>query len=291
MINKGTDKVGMSELQHIVLDLYRDVERVKKAISPNGAADIVAKHNAKAKPDNQWSLAKINPNGEATLANMPDVNNDGIPDVIIRNASGSPMYVNGYTTKRSDYPETVLYYDAHPTRASRKDYPKSRFLDELYHIEDNDAYDRTEGGAAVMGNLSSQKPEWYNQAVGKYKVRPLKNRMSPFRRFQKYIIQVELERALERLGYGEGNKYKSAGPALAKLTGYYWNELVVIPVAQRMHVAEGKLEKYKKTAEFKAEADKEVTNLLEKMYNDEDTISNFEADFDVQLAGVIESLK
>ena len=92
-VTRITRKPGMKELQNIVLNLYRDVVRVKNAISPQGAGEIVRKHNSKAKPEAHWRLE------------TDDVNADGIPDLIIKNARGEPMYVNGYTTKQSDFPK------------------------------------------------------------------------------------------------------------------------------------------------------------------------------------------
>lgn len=48
---------------------------MKNAISPQGAQEIVRKHNVKAKPEAHWSLE------------TDDVNADGIPDIIIKNSA------------------------------------------------------------------------------------------------------------------------------------------------------------------------------------------------------------
>ena len=69
-------KIGMNELQNIVVNLYRDVKRVKKAITPQGAQAMVDKHNAKSKPSAHWQL------------HTEDINADGVPDIIIRNQKG-----------------------------------------------------------------------------------------------------------------------------------------------------------------------------------------------------------
>ena len=65
----GNNKVGMKELQHIILDLQRDVKRVKNAISPQGAEALVAHHNA-ANPHSPWKLNKRNPYAPASLQNL-----------------------------------------------------------------------------------------------------------------------------------------------------------------------------------------------------------------------------
>lgn len=46
---------------------------------PQGEGKIVRKHNFKAKPKVHWS------------PETDDVNADGIPDIIIKNARGKPM--------------------------------------------------------------------------------------------------------------------------------------------------------------------------------------------------------
>ena len=80
---RATSKKGMNELARIVLDLQRDVKRVAKAISPQGAQEMVEQHNAKYqdKPQSQWRFQHA------------DVNGDNIPDVVIRNANNEPLYV------------------------------------------------------------------------------------------------------------------------------------------------------------------------------------------------------
>ncbi|KAK8881866.1 hypothetical protein M9Y10_044502 [Tritrichomonas musculus] len=80
---RATSKKGMNELARIVLDLQRDVKRVAKAISPQGAQEMVEQHNAKYqdKPQSQWRFQHA------------DANGDNIPDVVIRNANNEPLYV------------------------------------------------------------------------------------------------------------------------------------------------------------------------------------------------------
>lgn len=40
---RASSKLGMGELAKIVLDLQRDIKRVSKAISPQGAQEMVGK--------------------------------------------------------------------------------------------------------------------------------------------------------------------------------------------------------------------------------------------------------
>lgn len=268
----SSPKPGMEDLQRIVLDLYRDVVRVKNAISPSGAESIVEKHNKNAKPSAKWHLAKINPNGPATIENMPDINKDGVPDVIIRNSKGNPMYINGYTTKRSDYPETLSYYNAYPTRKDRKGHPKNEYLrDELYNEESYNDIEHPED----LGNLRYTKPDWYDNAYEKgYKLKNLnKNRMGPFRRFQTYIVKPRFENFLES---AELTGYPKKGPLLAKVTGGLWSYYIVGPLAQLLQIQENEIEKFKKSKQFKELADNDITNLLHTLSTDREYLANFD---------------
>lgn len=283
----SSPKPGMEDLQRIVLDLYQDVVRVKNAISPSGAESIVEKHNKNAKPSAKWYLAKINPNGPATIQNMPDINKDGVPDVIIRNSKGNPMYINGYTTKRSDYPETLSYYNAYPTRKDRKGHPKNKYLkDELYNEESYNDIEHPED----LGNLRYTKPAWYDNAYEKgYKLKNLnKNRMGPFRRFQTYIVKPRFANFLESAGLTD---YPKKGPLLAKVTGALWNEYIVTLLGHLMQIQENELEKFKKTKQFKELADNEITKMLNKLYNESEYLEEFDANLSDFASTALEALE
>ena len=94
------EKSGMNEVSKILLDKNRVIKFTKKATTPEGAAEMVAKHNStKAQ---KWHLNLINPNGPIEKNNFSDVNGDGVPDIIILNENNSPVYVNGITTCKSN---------------------------------------------------------------------------------------------------------------------------------------------------------------------------------------------
>ena len=50
------ERKGMPDLAKIVLDLQRDIKRVKSAISPQGAEALVTRHNATVKLKSHWKL-------------------------------------------------------------------------------------------------------------------------------------------------------------------------------------------------------------------------------------------
>ncbi len=257
---KIAKKPGMKELQNIVLNLYRDVVRVKNAISPQGADEIVKKHNAKSKPEAHWRLE------------TDDVNADGIPDIIIKNARGDPMYVNGYTTKKSDYPETFEYYSKYPTKFERKTMPKRKFIKEqLYGIETR--YD-SENLHEIGDMRASNRPEWYDTARKKYRLTNIdKARLSPYRRFQTFIVQPKLNDILEAMKL---SNYPLKGPLLAKVTSSVWNNSVVIPIAQANGVRPEDLDKFRKSKAFKELSDQKVTEILGNARTDPGFANDYE---------------
>lgn len=112
-------KNGMDSLMNIVLNIKRDVKRVSKSITPQTAAEMIQQHNQKT-PNAPWYLNKRNPNGPNTVDNLTDVNGDSIPDVVVYDKKGYPLFVNGWTTKKSEWADDLVYNSALPTRENRK---------------------------------------------------------------------------------------------------------------------------------------------------------------------------
>lgn len=59
-----------------------------------------------------------------------DLDDDGIPEVVIRNNKGNLYAMNGYRTTKSDAIFRNRYLDAYPTREQRKKMPYQKWLDE-----------------------------------------------------------------------------------------------------------------------------------------------------------------
>ena len=221
---KPQDRKGMNELSRIILDLQRDVTRVKNAISPQGAEALVMKHNATAKPGSHWKLNKRDQNAPASLTNLTDVNNDGVPDVIITNGQNKPIFVNGYTTTSTTYPIDLAYYNQYPTRADRRGHSRNTFKNELYNV----TYDLDNADIHQRGNVTGFNPRAeYLQGYDPNKFQlPQPKRMTSFARFKKFIASDYVNDALQRL----------RTPAAAKLAqsskgaSAAWNHFILEPI-------------------------------------------------------------
>lgn len=96
---------GMEELTQIVAGLYKDVQRINKCITLDGATEYVS-----TKPNWQAHEADITgPNGKL----------DGIKEVFVTDAAGNLRVINGYGLKKSDYPMRKAYRTMQPSKADR----------------------------------------------------------------------------------------------------------------------------------------------------------------------------
>lgn len=246
-------KIGMKELENIILDLQRDVKRVAKAISPQGAQEIVDKHN-QANPKNLWSL------------DTSDRNKDGIPDVVIQNSRGESMYVNGYTTKRSNYPYAFAYYAQYPTRKDRSNYPLSQFKKDMWqtqYVEDGEDYH-------ALGNVAYVKPELFNDEnanLSGYAINEPK-RMSPYTRYRKFFIGPLIAEAIRELAQSHiyvPKRYRLQ--FIASLCARLWETDLNARFYQRFGAVTKEAQtKVKKN--YKGEIDNWVTSVIQQIHQD-----------------------
>lgn len=259
---RASSKKGMNQIYDIVLDLQRDIKRVSKAISPQGAQAMVNDHNAKYPEGSasRWSLVHR------------DVNNDGIPDVIIKNTKNEPIYINGYTTTKSDYPIRYEFYNSFPTRDARKQAMEhykslSNFAKDKFGVAYNDDFN---GDLHALGNMTTwTKPEsWANYQLDNYKGFPKKQRnLSAFDRFKRYVLGDKIEDVLGRLASAHNcyipGKYKIR--VISKATALLWKSWILSKVSEEhfnIPVEGEAMEKYKKSSTGKSHINNVVSNLL-----------------------------
>ena len=122
---KQRGRKGMDGLFEIVSSkMARDVTRKGSWMSQN--------------PFDMWNAKDIERNfgKQRYWGRMEDYDNDGLPyEFVVRRgeAPNAPVIaVNGYTTKKSDYPWRYQFYDAYPTKEDRKDKNMKDFIYEQY---------------------------------------------------------------------------------------------------------------------------------------------------------------
>ena len=94
----------------------KDIKQIAKTQSVRGAQEWITKNNKQG-----WTAAE------------EDVDNDGISDVLVKDANGNLVIVNGYTLKPSTYPYRKLFYEADPeVRADYRNY-RDYISDVYYH--------------------------------------------------------------------------------------------------------------------------------------------------------------
>ena len=252
-------KIGMKDLANVVLDLKRDIKRMSKAMSPQGAAQLVNLHN-QANPNNQWTLLKKNPQGPDTLDNMIDKNNDGVPDVIVVNKDNNPLIVNGYTTTQTNWAEDALYNSAFPDRASRAAYKRQHgksinkrdFIDEIQGVRYFTYDDATRPeqlnqiGSVVAHNMQNL-PAWYQSPPSGYRVKKVRAQ-SAFNQFKKYVFGPAFDDAIGQYEDASGTNLTGQQKMIlhAKLCSRYWKQQIRRVLDPRNTLSEAEFEKLRK---------------------------------------------
>ena len=89
------------EIGDVVLNAKKDIRFHKAAENPTTAANYAKAHNL--------------------IPSYTDINDDGIPDVVLYNQKGEPVMINGYGVKPSQLPYRLKYAQKYPTRSQRFD--------------------------------------------------------------------------------------------------------------------------------------------------------------------------
>ncbi len=286
---------GMNELKTIVLDMYKDIKRVSQAIAPQSAARLIAKHNAK-NPDSPWKLYKKDPEGPDEMDNMGDLNEDGIPDVVVLNHKNQPVFINGYTTRQSKWPDDLLYHsgiaamspeqkrayiqahghqlyngDGQPIVDSHGNPVKTLSKKEiLRNMRGFQYYDMDDAPSpADVGTIKSWNtdiPDWYQAASDSkhYKILNPTKRLSAYKRYQTYVFKPLFNAALRQLEVSDHRTLNGAEKMqlFGKICGGFWNEGSNQVINPDGTLNEEQIKKLRKTNEVKLALDDFVNNSL-----------------------------
>ena len=116
---------GMAELINIVAGLQKDVRRINKCLTLDGAKEYV-------KDRSGWNAFEQDITG-------PDGHPDGIPEVVVTDAYGNIKVINGYGLRKGTYPQRKMYqYMKHRVYKDRPDekYTYGEFRNDVHRIQE-----------------------------------------------------------------------------------------------------------------------------------------------------------
>ena len=192
---------GMDDLIRVVVNLKNDVKQIREAQSLESATDWIQSH------------------GYNDLYNVveEDLDDDGYPEVVVKDNSGKNVIVNGYTTEPSLFPYRKEYYSKHPTKASRKNNPWKNYIqNEFYHP----VFDATGRTVLSISDDAARFDETISNHGYTRSMKPKKH--SSYQAFTVRCI-TPFYQALKYLNH-HNVPFK-----LAQLSAYIWKEIVRNP--------------------------------------------------------------
>ena len=198
---------GMDDLINVVVKLKNDVKQIREAQSVESAQDWIQRRGY----ENLYDVVE------------EDLDNDGYPEVVVKDKLGKNVIVNGYTTEPSLFPYRKYYYAHNPTKESRKHNPwRSYIKNELY----KPTYDET--GREMTG--ITEEGAKFDENIGDH---GYSKHLTPKSRSS---YQVFTERCISP--FYKALKYLNFGTIpfkLAQLSGYIWKLIVLNPVLTHIY--------------------------------------------------------
>ncbi len=111
---------GMRDLVEIVAGLQKDVKRINKCLTLEGAKNFI-------KDKKNWGAYEEDITG-------PNGKPDGIKEVFVTDSKGRVKVINGYELGKTTYPIRKAYYTTLPTKEARKGHSYSEFKQRINKI-------------------------------------------------------------------------------------------------------------------------------------------------------------
>ena len=195
----------------------QDIKRINNAMTVEGARQWIKNQ----KLDKYYT------------AEEKDIDGDGISDVLVRDAAGKLVIVNGYTLKPSDYPLRKIYYGL--SKEERK--PFTQNGGQGYRTWVNDAYYQPQydaNGISIQGFAGKnpdEDPLTKRMVQAHFKTNIPHNR-SPYQVFARVFVKPIYDSTLQRfrLLRADGKKPNIFINVLSRA----WKQLIVIPILSTM---------------------------------------------------------
>lgn len=207
-IGRNAGKPGMEQIANIVVNLQRDVKRLKKLQSKQGVIDFV---NEKG----------VDKNGRPWKYDIKDPNHDGIPDYFVYDRDGNLKYVNGYTTTQSDWAYRQQYMDDRYVKKKNNEEPTWHSMKEYVHDFYRPQYD---ADYQTISSYAADNDLFDNKLKARGLIPKKPRGLTPMQAFTKYLTTPSINYFIEKFGIPR-NQIN-----FIKINSQLWNNVVVGPV-------------------------------------------------------------
>ena len=184
----------------------------KKLVSSKLARDIVRSSNFMPGQFDEWNRNPKGGNNNYTSENK-DIDGDKIPEFLVKKGD-KIIAVNGYTTKKSDFPFKREYYERYPSAKLRKNHKYSDFIKDDYYGPTYSA----DGSSITKWSGTDPTTDEFKRKYKNFNThrpRPL----STYQAFSKYIVGPACKLAFMVLGKSNPEKAKIARKVAATEIG------------------------------------------------------------------------
>ena len=198
----------------------RGMEGVFQLVSSRNARDITRKGDWMAdQPFQIWNKKDMERNGgqQRYWGALEDYDNDGLPiEYVVRrgNPRGPVVSVNGYTTKKSDFPWRYAFYNQYPTKDLRKGKKISDTVYDMYgpqYANDN---------MTVTSYKLDPETDRRTQALKKagYTM-PVPKDLSAYQAFSQFLVYPAISEVILEFAGGDTDRAKAIRKRIAVNSG------------------------------------------------------------------------
>lgn len=108
-----------------------------------------------------------------------DLDDDGVPEIAIRDKNGNLYSVNGYRTKQSDFFMKNRYLDEFPDRADRAQHPYDEWVNEYFGVQPEDS--------GLRQKITKNQDKWNTLKASGYRTH-ISEEVSPLRVFTANVV-------------------------------------------------------------------------------------------------------
>ena len=208
------------------------IKEIAQIVGSNRYRDIKRSGNFMPGQFDLWNAKETGGNNQY-WGDYQDVDGDGLAHefVVRRGDETGPMIaVNGYTTKRSDWPARRKFYEAYPNRSDRKNKTVKTYMRDEYY---DPTYDPKTGKITEWKiKPGSDQDEFKEDKQWKRYNKYTPRKMSPYQAINKFIFMPALKLYLAEINMTQKEYLKQYGgvAVLSRLLSEIYYNLVKGPI-------------------------------------------------------------